>query len=433
MGRRERGLYEVLVTETLHAELRDLGIHLETHRTDLRAAEAADRIALHLGRESSSAPSLRVAGDERVAVGVALARRLVDGSTRRSAAPTCGCGAPDRTGGACCAPSSGRPAGRQRRGRFPEPLIPLLDTTLLTNAPASRGSGSQLLTEIHSADRIDVVMAFIRRSGIAPLLDALRATAEAGASCASSPRRTPARPRRAALDALRGLGAEVRVSYDTSTTRLHAKAWLFHRRSGFSTAYIGSSNLTHSAQVSGLEWNVRVSGARNPDVVDKVAAVFESYWNSGDFVPYDREEFVARTRLSARGPEHVRAAESDRAAPRAVPGAAARADRAVARARAPPQPARLGDRHRQDGDGGGRLRAPARERCRGRACSSSRTARRSSTQSLATFRHVLRDHAFGELWVGGRAPAAVRARLRVDPEPQRRGARPTSTRTTSTS
>src|SRR6266849_3882343 len=58
-------------------------------------------------------------------------------------------------------------------------------------------------------------------------------------------------------------------------------------------AYIGSSNLTHSAQVSGLEWNVRVSGARNPDVVDKVGAVFESYWNSGDFLPYDRDEFLA--------------------------------------------------------------------------------------------------------------------------------------------
>ena len=40
--------------------------------------------------------------------------------------------------------------------------------------------GNQVLAEIHSADRIDVVMAFIRRSGIAPMLDALRAHCQAG-------------------------------------------------------------------------------------------------------------------------------------------------------------------------------------------------------------------------------------------------------------
>src|SRR6185436_362050 len=102
-----------------------------------------------------------------------------------------------------------------------------------------------------------------------------------------------------ALDLLRELGAEIKVSYDISTTRLHAKAWVFHRHSGFSTAYIGSSNLTHSAQISGLEWNVRVSGARNPDVVEKVGAVFESYWNSVDFAPYVRDEFLARVEGAA--------------------------------------------------------------------------------------------------------------------------------------
>ena len=36
--------------------------------------------------------------------------------------------------------------------------------------------------------------------------------------------------------------------------------------------------------MTGLEWNVRVSGLRNPDVVAKMAAVFESYWESDDFV-----------------------------------------------------------------------------------------------------------------------------------------------------
>ncbi len=42
-------------------------------------------------------------------------------------------------------------------------------------------------------------------------------------------------------------------------------------------------------------------------------------------------------------------------------------------------------------------------------------------QSLATFRHGLRDHAFGELWVGRPAAARLRARVRLDPEPHRRG------------
>src|SRR5437773_6012609 len=63
-------------------------------------------------------------------------------------------------------------------------------------------------------------------------------------------------------------------------------------------AYIGSSNLTHSAMVTGLEWNVRVSGVRNADVVAKMAAVFDSYWASGDFIPFDRDQFRQRTELT---------------------------------------------------------------------------------------------------------------------------------------
>jgi hypothetical protein len=55
-----------------------------------------------------------------------------------------------------------------------EPLIPLLDTTLLTNAPGEPRVGRPILAETLSADRIDMVIAFVRRSGIATLLPALR-------------------------------------------------------------------------------------------------------------------------------------------------------------------------------------------------------------------------------------------------------------------
>ena len=143
------------------------------------------------------------------------------------------------------------------------PLIPLLDTTLLTNAPGEPRVGHQILAEIASADRIDLVMAFIRR---------YRDSAVAGRDPATHVEAGRQRFRvlttaytgsteAEAIEPLLQLGAQVRVSYDIDGTRLHAKAWLFHRGIGYSTAYVGSSNLTHSAQVTGLEWNVRVSGA----------------------------------------------------------------------------------------------------------------------------------------------------------------------------
>jgi hypothetical protein len=63
---------------------------------------------------------------------------------------------------------------------------------------------------------------------------------------------------------------------------------------------VGSSNLTHSAQITGLEWNVRASSARNPDVLSKFEAVFESYWQSVDFVEYDTGQFDTESQRAGR-------------------------------------------------------------------------------------------------------------------------------------
>jgi superfamily II DNA or RNA helicase len=175
------------------------------------------------------------------------------------------------------------------------PLTPLLDTTVLTNAPGEPAVAHEVRAEVPSADRVDVLMAFIRWSGVRALVEALRRHCQFGKPLRVLTTTYTNSTEQRALDELAALGAEVRISYDTSLTRLHAKAWLFHRSSGYSTAYIGSSNLTYSAQLTGLEWNVRLSEARNPDAVAKIAAVFESYWASRDFVPYDPHEFRRRT------------------------------------------------------------------------------------------------------------------------------------------
>jgi HKD family nuclease len=298
MAQGERGLYETLVTEAMEEQLAALDGRLQARRSELHEAEAADRIALHLARVIERAID-KLDKRERVKVGTRLARELVEQIVKATGAEPLAKERPVEAGDVL----------RSVLGRLPDgsdetieaPLIPLFDTTLLTNAPGEPRVGSQVLTEMHSADRIDVVMAFIRRSGIRPLLPALLAHCQAGRPLRVLTTTYTGSTEGAALDDLRELGAEVRVSYDQGSTRLHAKAWYFYRHSGFSTAYIGSSNLTHSAQVSGLEWNVRASRARNPCVVDKVAAVFDSYWNSGDFIAYEPEQFRAAMAHTERG------------------------------------------------------------------------------------------------------------------------------------
>src|SRR5262249_31943658 len=76
-----------------------------------------------------------------------------------------------------------------------------------------------------------------------------------------------------AIDLLQSIPrSEVRVSYDTHRTRLHAKAYLFHRDTGFGTAYVGSANLSRPALTEGLEWTIKLSQYESPHLWDRVAA-----------------------------------------------------------------------------------------------------------------------------------------------------------------
>jgi superfamily II DNA or RNA helicase len=395
----ERGLYEVFVTEALERELGGLDSTLEPIRTALRAPEAADRIALHLARVIERAVN-SISEGERSEVGLDLARRLIDLIRDLPSAAEFSAERPAAAGDVLQIIASRLPDGRP--DIVSAPMIPLLDTTLLTNAPGEPRVGSQILTEIRSADSIDIVMAFIRHSGISPLIEALRRHRSDGRMLRVLTTTYTGSTEARALDALGSLGADIRVSYDTSSSRLHAKAWLFHRRSGFSTAYIGSSNLTHSAQISGLEWNVRVSGARNPDVIEKVAAVFESYWHNPDFEAYDRDVFLARTAAEhGDGPVIVLSPTELRPEPfqeRLLEQIAL---------------ARIQGHHRNllvSATGTGKTVMAALDYLSLReSLPRARllfVAHREEilTQTLATFRQALRDPAFGELWVGNHRP-----------------------------
>ena len=289
------GLYEALITERLTSDLSVIGEGLHVVRDELRHPEAPDRIALHLGRVVERAVQ-RFNSNERAHQGAALAQQIIELIRTFTGDETVLRDRPVAPGQVLRAIQRVMPDGQP--ATLHEPQTPLLDTTLLTNAPSEPRVGAQILSEIDSADRIDVIMAFVRMSGIRPLLQALRRHCESNRILRVLTTTYTGSTELTALQELERIGAHVRVSYDTSGTRLHAKSWLFHRTSGYSTAYVGSSNLTHQAQVTGLEWNVRISGVRNPDVTRQIEAIFESYWNNQDFRPFESVQFLENTRAA---------------------------------------------------------------------------------------------------------------------------------------
>ncbi|MGW1530597.1 DUF3427 domain-containing protein [Streptomyces aureus] len=168
------------------------------------------------------------------------------------------------------------------------PLTPLSETALITNAPEDPSLGTELRAELATADRIDLLCAFVKWYGLRVLEDSLRAARARNVPIRVITTTYIGATDRHALDRLvRDFGAEVKVNYEIRSTRLHAKAWLFRRKSGFDTAYVGSSNLSKAALLDGLEWNVRLSSVATPAVINKFQATFDAYWDDIAFEPYD--------------------------------------------------------------------------------------------------------------------------------------------------
>ena len=168
------------------------------------------------------------------------------------------------------------------------PRTPLSDAALLTNASGEPSLGAELRAELETADRVDLLCAFVKWHGVRLLEPELRLLRERGKPFRIVTTTYMGATEREALDRLvREFDAEVSVQYDALRTRLHAKAWLFHRDTGFDTAYVGSSNLSRAALLDGVEWNVRLSRVANPSLLDKFAATFDTYWNDPYFELYD--------------------------------------------------------------------------------------------------------------------------------------------------
>ena len=294
------GLYELPITSEIEQTLQQLAKHLGSTRESITAEEAPHLLARLLHDASLRAlRNVRASegddtgdGDDRLERQVALANEVL--ALLGKLAPKSGI--------------SGHEALRQppelllalreladvRLGtiEIARPTLPLRQSDLLVNGPRDLRVGHEVRLELASADRVDLLVSFVKWSGFRLLRPELKAflarrpgglriltTTYMGATDAT------------AVEGLLEIGADVKVSYDSRRTRLHAKAWLFHRESGFTTGLVGSSNLSAAALLDGCEWNVRLSSVDNASILAKFVTTFGQYWDDEEFEKYDKARF----------------------------------------------------------------------------------------------------------------------------------------------
>lgn len=158
-------------------------------------------------------------------------------------------------------------------------------SNLFTGSNSDISIDGEIERDILSSNRIYWIVSFIRWSGLRIFEKVLKEfTAQEGAKLKIITTTYMGASEGRALEFLAGLpNTEIKISYQTQIERLHAKSYIFERNSGFDSAYIGSSNLSKSALTKGLEWNIRVTSYENPHIIEKAKATFEHYWNSIEF------------------------------------------------------------------------------------------------------------------------------------------------------
>lgn len=299
------GLYDLLVTESLERLLGTAGTYRQ--QVEPLSGDAAEALSDCLARQLSAAlEDLPGEGSEGVQRQLALVNDLLVWLRQRlSSVQGARVVSPPVD---LIAPPARVLHALHRTPQGPQP--PSLGLSAPWLFTAGKGSPSllqEIRRELASSDRVDILVSFITVSGVRKLLDVLQQVTSQGAQAGSAgtciriltTTYTGATEIHALDELARLPGSEVRVSLDGRRTRLHAKAWMFHRATGFGSAYIGSANLTGAALTGGLEWTVKVTQRGQAALFTRAEAHFETLWADSEFQRYDPHDFAHRQALTA--------------------------------------------------------------------------------------------------------------------------------------
>ena len=153
----------------------------------------------------------------------------------------------------------------------------------LVNGELFTGKGIKLYTELQkeicSANEIRLMVSFIKKRGLALLLPQLKEFTNRGGLLKVI---TTTYMKATDFEAVKQLATlkntEIKITYDETSERLHAKAYIFLRETGFNTAYIGSSNMSEQALDTGVEWNIKVTQMEQPRMIKTIMGAFDASW-----------------------------------------------------------------------------------------------------------------------------------------------------------
>ncbi len=189
---------------------------------------------------------------------------------------------------------------------FAKRLKEIMPLKGLVNGALFTGKGMKMYTELQkeivSADEIQLMVSFIKKRGLSLILPQLKTFTNRGGKLKVI---TTTYMQATDYDAVIQLAAlkntEIKITYDTTYERLHAKAYIFLRETGFNTAYIGSSNISEQALDMGAEWNVKVTQMEQPRMMKTILGAFDASWWAEGYNTFVNGEDNERLKAALRG------------------------------------------------------------------------------------------------------------------------------------